>query len=182
MFHTTNKKQLILVRHAQAIDASEFTGSDFDRPLTAHWRKHNTVIARYLRLIWIRPDTIISSSAIRTRETAGIISTEFNIDGVELVDGLYFGNNPKKRNGNQSYLKAIQSVSKDTEILMLVGHNDEITEFAQYLTGEGMPSMKKGSIAVFSLPNKTKWKEIGQGELTLLYYLTPQFLQLESLI
>lgn len=65
---------------------------------------------------------------------------------------------------------------------MLVGHNDEITEFAQYLTGECMPSMKKGSIAVFSLPNKTKWKEIGQGELTLLYYLTPQFLQLESLI
>lgn len=182
MFHTTNKKQLILVRHAQAIDASEFTGSDFDRPLTSQWRKHSTIIARYLRLIWIRPDTIISSSAIRTRETAGIISTEFNIDGVELVDDLYFGNNPKKRNGNQSYLKAIQSVSKDTEILMLVGHNDEITEFAQYLTGEGMPSMKKGSIAVFSLPNKTKWKEIEQGELTLLYYLTPQFLQLESLI
>lgn len=27
-------KQLVLIRHAQAVEATEFDGADFDRPLT----------------------------------------------------------------------------------------------------------------------------------------------------
>lgn len=34
MFHNTKKKQIILVRHAKALELSEFSGMDFDRPLS----------------------------------------------------------------------------------------------------------------------------------------------------
>ncbi len=34
MYHNTKKKQLILVRHAHALESSDFDGIDFDRPLS----------------------------------------------------------------------------------------------------------------------------------------------------
>ena len=34
MYHNNKKKQIILVRHAKALELSEFSGMDFDRPLS----------------------------------------------------------------------------------------------------------------------------------------------------
>lgn len=34
MYHNPKKKQIILVRHAKALELSEFQGMDFDRPLS----------------------------------------------------------------------------------------------------------------------------------------------------
>lgn len=65
---------------------------------------------------------------------------------------------------------------------MLVGHNDDLTKFAQYLTGDGIPSMKKGSIVVLSVPEELEWKNIQKGNLSMVYYLTPHFLRMEELI
>lgn len=176
-----NRKQLILVRHADAIDAIDFEGTDYDRPLSPEWKTSMATLIRYLRLIWLHPDHILSSSAVRTRETASVIVDLFCNCNVEFIDDLYFGNNAKKRDGNKSYRKAIRSISETHNSLMLVWHNDEISEFARYLTGDQVPSMKKWSLVVLSLPSDMKWKDIGGPDLSMLYYLTPQFIKLESI-
>jgi hypothetical protein len=41
--------------------------------------------------------------------------------------------------------------------------------------------MKKGSVIVLSVPENMEWKDITLGSLKFVYYLTPQFLSLESL-
>ncbi len=51
MFHNAKKKQIILVRHAKALELSEFAGMDFDRPLSERGENSLRIIARYLRLI-----------------------------------------------------------------------------------------------------------------------------------
>lgn len=182
MYHNTKKKQLILVRHAHALESSDFDGIDFDRPLSDKWREYATIMTRYLRLIGVRPDCVIASPSVRTRETAEIICEQYKIAHVELLDDLYIGSNPKTRDANQIHIDLIQHTSSETDILMLVGHNDDITEFARYLSDDGVPSMKKWSLVVLSLPATMSWDQITPGELSVLYYLTPQFLKLEELI
>lgn len=182
MYNNINKKQIILVRHAHAIEADEFEGRDFDRPLSEKGREHATIMTRYLRLIGVRPDAVIASPATRTRETAEIMCGEYNIKNIELIKDLYFGNKWKERDGNQVHLKLIKKTTNDTDILMLVWHNDDITEFARYLSNDGVPSLKKWALVVLSFPSDYSWDDIVPGELSLLYYITPQFLKLEALV
>lgn len=181
MFHNTRKKQLILVRHAHALELSDFKWLDFDRPLSQKWREYAQIVTRYLRLIGVRPDCIIASPAARTRETAEIICEQYRIDHVSLIDDLY-RSSAKNWDSNQIHINLIQHTSPDTDTLMLVGHNDDITEFARHLSDDGVPSMKKWSLVILSLPSNMSWENIVPGELSVLYYLTPQFLKLEELI
>jgi phosphohistidine phosphatase SixA len=107
---------------------------------------------------------------------------EYNIKNIELIKDLYFGNKWKERDGNQVHLKLIKKTTNDTDILMLVWHNDDIAEFARYLSNDGVPSLKKWALVVLSFPSDYSWDDIVPGELSLLYYITPQFLKLEALV
>lgn len=151
------QKQLILVRHAQAIEAEEFKGVDFDRPLTDKGKESATIIAKYLRLSGLRPDLILASPSDRTHETAVIIAEQQKIEHIEFIDTLYNGD---KRSGNKEHLKALQGVPNQIETLMLVGHNNDISEFAEFLTEESIPSMRKGSVIVVSFPEGITWNYI----------------------
>ena len=181
MYNTSKQKQLILVRHAHALEGVDFFGSDHDVPLSPKGREYATIMTRYLRLAGITPNAIVSSSALRTRETAAIMAQEYTITDIKYADDLYVGKNPKTRHANHIYLGAIQQTNPDVDTLVIVGHNDEITEFARYISSDGMPSMKKGSLVILTIPPDMSWNNIVPGHLSILYYLTPQFLQLEDL-
>jgi phosphohistidine phosphatase len=74
MFHNIKKKQIILVRHAKSLELSEFKGMDYDRPLTENGKNSLAIVAKYLRLIGVKPDKIVSSPSRRTSETAEAFS------------------------------------------------------------------------------------------------------------
>ena len=134
MFHT-QKKQLILVRHAKALELQEFDGIDFDRPLTIRGEGSIRIMARYLRLIGVRPDKIMASPSGRTRETAHIIASQFAEMPVEYRTDLYNGNTASsKRDANQVHLDVVTHMKGDVHTLMIVGHNDDLTEFSQFLS------------------------------------------------
>lgn len=182
MFHNIAKKQIILVRHAKAVEKCDWQGIDFDRPLTPAWESANKIVANYLRLIGIKPERIIASPAVRTRDTARDIAKKFNIEKVEYPTELYNEWSLPSRDSMGIHMKHVQSSKKWVETLMIVGHNPDLTEFASYLSGEAVPSMKKGSIMVLSLPDGMEWKSVAPGKLKFVYYLTPHFLRLEELV
>ena len=182
MFHV-QKKQIILVRHAKAVELSEFWGKDFDRPLTEKGINSNRIVAKYLRLIWIRADRIIASPSARTRSTAVDLADQYKIPKIDFYDDLYnWADGSPGRDSDSIHLKIIQKTKPDSRVIMLVWHNNDLTKFAQFLTDDGVPSMKKGSIVVLSVPEDLEWKDIQKGNLSLVYYLTPHFLRMEELI
>ena len=182
MFHT-QKKQIILVRHAKAIEPSEFEGMDFDRPLTDKGIHSNRIVAKYLRLIGVRPDRIVASPACRTRSTAVDLAEQYKIAKIEYFDELYNRSGSSvPRDSDALHLKIIQKTKPDSRVVMIVGHNDDLTNFARFLTGDGVPSMKKWSITVLSVPESMDWKDIAKGNLSFVYYLTPHFLRMEELV
>jgi phosphohistidine phosphatase len=181
MFHNTKRKQIILVRHGKTLDFSEFNGMDFDLPLSERGKNSLSIVAKYLRLIGVKPDKLISSPSRRTLQTAEILWAQYPWIKVEYVKDLYNAGSAGKRDSDAIYLWVIQKIKKDATILVIVGHNDDLTNFAKFLTGDGVPSLKKWSIAVLSVPDNTEWKDIKKNTLSFVYYLTAQFLRLEEL-
>lgn len=182
MFHSTKKKQIILVRHAKALELTEFDGKDFDRPLSDKWESSSKIVAKYLRLIGVRPDRIIASPAIRTKQTAESIANQYNIKKIDYLDSLYNGVPVVGRDANLIHLAVVKGTKRNADIVMIVGHNNDLTNFARYLSGDGVPTMKKGAIAVLAVPDGVEWRNIVPGTLSLTYYLTPQFLRTEELV
>jgi phosphohistidine phosphatase len=180
MYHNNSKKQIILVRHAKALELNEFRGMDFDRPLSEKGVNSLNIIARYLRLIGVKPDKIVASPSVRTKQTAEGLRQQFFWVNVEYINDLYNGGSAGKRDSDSIHLSLIQKAKKEVTIFMIVGHNDDLTNFARYLTGDGVPSLKKGSVAVLSVPDNFDWKDIKKDSLSFVYYLTPQFLRLEE--
>lgn len=88
MFHT-QKKQIILVRHAKALEREEWMGKDFDRPLHDRGIRSARIIANYLSLIGLKPDRIITSPSVRTQETAQILADRFRTRSTEALPDLY---------------------------------------------------------------------------------------------
>lgn len=83
-------------------------------------------MTRYLRLIGVRPDCVIASPAVRTRETAEIMCNQYKITDINFLEDLYIGHESKYRDGNQIHMKRIKQTHPDIDILMLVGHNNDI--------------------------------------------------------
>lgn len=77
MSHNMKKKQIILVRHAKAVERTDWTEKDFDRPLTVSGINSNRIVANYLRLIGVKPDRIVASPSERTRSTANDLAIQF---------------------------------------------------------------------------------------------------------
>jgi phosphohistidine phosphatase len=141
--HSPKRKQIILVRHAKAIERTEWKGSDFDRPLSVVGDSANKIVANYIRLIGIKPDRIISSSSVRTRSTTLGITEKLSIKAVEYMDTLYNEPISSDRDINGIYMSAVRKAKKSDSILMIVGHNPDMSVFARYLSGDDVPSMKK---------------------------------------
>ncbi len=181
MFHT-QKKQIILVRHAKAMELAEFEWTDFDRPLSERWIGSNRIVAKYLRLIGIRPDRIVASPSARTRSTAVDLAEQYKIPKIEYFDELYNWAVTENRDSDSIYLRIVQRTKPEWRVVMVVGHNNDLTNFAKFLSGESVPSMKKGSVIVLSVPDNLEWKNVSKWSLSFVYYLTPHFLRMEELV
>jgi phosphohistidine phosphatase len=121
---------LTLVRHAHA-EWPQYSGKDFDRPLTARGVDDAMATARDLLEAGLRPDLLLSSTARRTRDTAQILARELGLPtaAVRFTDRLY--------NASASVLEsAAQNVASRCTHVMLVAHNPGISEFARQLTGD----------------------------------------------
>jgi phosphohistidine phosphatase SixA len=100
-------------------------------------------MAKYLRLIGVKLDHIISSPAIRAMETAKILADRMKIDDIEYNPELYNGNRTPADDGVKLYFQTVRNIAEKHDVVMVVGHNDDISLLGHYLTGDGVPFMKK---------------------------------------
>lgn len=120
--------RLYILRHARAAWA-EPGQSDFDRALDDDGFAEAEVIAEEAADQGYRPDLIISSTAVRCRQTAEpfhrSVSEELTID---YVDSLYSGT-------VDTYAELAFADRQETAV-MIVGHNPMIEALAHHLCGD----------------------------------------------
>jgi len=126
-------KRLTLIRHANAEQDADVR--DFERPLSRKGQGEASDMARRFQERGLVPDLILTSAAVRTRETADAFAKVLGIaarllqadDGMYLADGDYI-------------LGAIRAVGPRVGHLMVIGHNPGISAAAISLAPEAVTS------------------------------------------
>lgn len=119
--------RLILTRHAKS-SWDDPKLDDHDRPLNGRGRKAAVEIGAWLRRQGHVPDDVLVSGARRTVETWGHMAPDMPADIImRSVPALYHA-------GPQTMLNVLRTAQ--APVVMLVGHNPGIAEFAQRLVAE----------------------------------------------
>lgn len=152
-------KNLFLLRHAKTEDIS-VTGKDFDRKLKPSGIKDAKSVAKHLAEKKVRLDLIISSTAVRTTETAEIFAKELNYTGskIQYEHVIYTGD-------HTDLFFLITEVDDQYNNVMLVGHNPVITNLYNTLADKFISSFKTSTVACIRF-NIKHWNQlIKEGEL-----------------
>ena len=123
---------LLLLRHAKS-DWSDAALADFDRPLAERGRRAAPVIGRFIAQKKWRPDLVLCSSALRTRQTLDLVLPELPVGPqVRFLRSLYLA--PLSR-----MLSLLQRQPAMMGSIMVVAHNPGMEHLAFRLLGGATP-------------------------------------------
>lgn len=170
------ERQLLLLRHAKA-GSAEAGMDDFARPLTERGVKDAAVMGRLLAAHGLVPDVTLASPARRTRETWGLVASQFEEQPPEpqFLGALYdFGD-------GKALLDAIRQHGGDATRLMLVGHNPAIGTLACAIAGIGDKAARKrmaekyptAGLAIIGF-GEGRWSDIAEGQGELQAFVSPR--------
>jgi phosphohistidine phosphatase len=157
--HQAADLELYLLRHAHAGNASQWTGDDSLRPLSAKGKRQAERLGRHLAELRFEPDSVLTSPKLRALETAQLVADALGV-AVVVDDRLAAG-------VDLDVLEGIVSGDGGRQIV-LVGHDPDFSEICGELIGTSHLPLKKGAIARVdvSLP-------LARGAGTLRWLLPP---------
>lgn len=127
------------MRHAKS-DWQTGALTDFDRPLNKRGRRAASDMGEFLAGMDRPPDRIISSSALRARQTIErvFLQTRWRPDRLRFEPGLYLA--------SLDQLLECCRAESDCDSLMLVGHNPGLEDLLEYLCDDPIERTKKGKL------------------------------------
>ena len=165
-------RTLMLVRHAKS-DWDSDVVDDFARPLAERGRKAAERMGVWMRQRVGIPDYVISSSAVRARETVRILCETLGWDAMQVVyeNSLYLADTVE-------LLSLVHGFPDEAKSVMLVGHNPGMEELLVYLCGENLPTAANGKL----LPTATlaqiavadAWRNIRRNSCRLIAITRPK--------
>lgn len=131
-------KRLLLLRHGKS-DWANPDQPDNERPLNERGQRAAALMGAYLRQRGLTPDLIISSPAVRTRETAQRVLTALQADvPLEFRAELYLAE-PK------TIADVVRGAPDDVHTLLVIGHNPGM-QLAALKMSAGDPAGRRDEI------------------------------------
>src|SRR5512132_4074361 len=109
-------KTLLLLRHAK-YSWNDAGLQDFDGPLNGRGRKAAETIGRFIRKQRVAPDLLLSSPALRARETIETIMKTAKLQSELRFDQRIYEAGPLR------LLEVVSQIEEDRSTVLLVGHN-----------------------------------------------------------
>jgi phosphohistidine phosphatase len=124
-------RRLTLIRHANAEQDADVR--DFERPLSRKGQGEAQEVARRFRERGFKPDLILLSAAVRTRETADAFAKELGVPPrlLQADDSLYLAD-------GEHILSVVRGIGPRIAHLMVIGHNPGISAAAISLAPEAV--------------------------------------------
>lgn len=158
-------RTLFLMRHAKS-SWDDPSLADFDRPLNERGKRNAPFMGDFMRLEGLAPDIVVSSPAMRARETAESVKERGDLSAGIVFDGRVYEASP-------NVLREVASGVDDAyAVAMLVGHNPGMEGFLQYLTGRLEP-MPTAAVAVIEL-DISRWRDIAADSGRLVKVFRPK--------
>jgi phosphohistidine phosphatase len=138
--------QVLLVRHATAVERGTAGLADDDRPLTPRGRKRFARAAAGLATLLKRPGRLFTSPLPRAAQTAELLSRVFRGPKAEPLPALAHG----ERRGIEDALR----VAPPGFLVVLVGHEPHMSSLLAAAIGAEAAAVpfKKGGAALVELP------------------------------
>jgi phosphohistidine phosphatase len=158
-------KTLYILRHAKSSwDDSDL--ADFDRPLNDRGKTTAPFMGEVMQRNGYAPAVIISSPAVRARETAKLAKQAGALEAdIKLEERIYEAS-------PQALQQVISEVDDRFDSAMVVGHNPGMEGFIRLLTGKSEP-MPTASLAIIDLDTPS-WAAIKPGSGTLTRIIRPK--------
>jgi len=123
--------------------------------------------------IWLKSkglliDCVLSSPATRTRQTTQLVTSALGLDKtiVEFKEELYHAS-------PDTFFRLIKTIPGNLTTVLIVSHNDGITQFANQLTETRIDYMQPGSVFAVSMPN-SEWTHFETTKKKFLFYKEPE--------
>ncbi|MGF1627528.1 MAG: histidine phosphatase family protein [Alphaproteobacteria bacterium] len=123
-------RTLILLRHAKS-DWRAGASDDHERPLNARGQRAAAVVGVYLNQQGLAPDLVLSSTAIRARETCDWVLRHGGFAIVPRVERTLYLADPAR------ILDAVRRAGADHRCILLVAHNPGLQDLAAGLAARG---------------------------------------------
>jgi phosphohistidine phosphatase len=167
-------RTLSLFRHAKS-DWSSPGLDDFHRPLADRGRDAAPRMGAYMAREGVRPQLILCSAAVRTRQTLDLVLPELGHEPeISYEKGLYLA-------PGSLMLARLHKVPDSVSHVMMVGHDPGMHELAVALSGSGDAQCRKAlslkfptaGLAVITFDVAT-WAEVAPGQGRLVRFMTPK--------
>lgn len=122
-------KTLFLMRHAKS-SWKDDSLADHERPLKKRGKKDIKLIAKVIKKNDLKPDLIITSSAVRAKETAELLAEAIGFkEKIVVSDDLYMGE-------PSDYMEILTDIKEKYGSVLIVGHNPGLEAYLQIIDGE----------------------------------------------
>ena len=159
------RRRLTLLRHAKSSwDDDGLT--DRDRPLNQRGARDAPLMGQRLKARGARPTLMVTSPAVRARQTAQIIAREIGYpqEFLQREEELYLAS-------PEQILAVLARQESSFRDIIVCGHNPGLTELANRLTGAGIDNVPTTGLVVLDL-EAGSWSDLdgARGELLLFDY------------
>jgi phosphohistidine phosphatase len=113
------------------------------------------------------PDLVLSSPAVRARETTGIVTTTARLAAELRYDERIYEADPLR------LVHMISQIEDNFSFVLLVGHNPGIEELLSLLTGSSQ-HMPTAALAKIRFEGADEWSEISEAKAILDLTIKPK--------
>lgn len=159
-------KTLYIMRHAKSSWKFEEL-SDHDRPLNKRGRTDAPLMGQELVANNAKIQLILSSPAVRAITTATLVARELDYDADDIaIDDRIYGASAAE------LLEIVREAPADVDSMLMVGHNDAISEFANMLSPKPLTSMPTAGVVALRFDCES-WHDVNRSNAGLLFYEVP---------
>ena len=168
-----NTRYVTILRHARAKPESA-TGNDVDRPLTKGGSKQLQRICRLFNRVKQKPDWIVSSPAVRTRQTAHLVAESIGYSSNFGWDDRIYTAAP------YTLLNILQETHDSASHVLLIGHNPGVALLVAGLCSgpDSRVNLRfpTAGLAHFEV-DIARWRQLRWGNSELRFLISPRFLK-----
>ncbi len=163
-------KTLYIVRHAKS--SWDHPGlDDHERPILDKGQKRTKLVGDYLLENEQNVDLLISSHAVRARQTASIIADILNYpeENIRISSQIYHSD-------IDSLFDLLYELPDEVSSVMLFGHNPTFTSFANYFKQKKIDWLPTSAIVCIEFDTE-KWENIIDAKKRTKFVITPRLLK-----
>jgi len=163
-------KTLYIVRHAKS--SWENPGlADHERPILKKGKNRTQLVCNYLVENNYNVDLLISSHAVRARQTASIIADGLNYpeENIQISPTIYHGD-------IDDLLNQLFELPNDVNSVMLFGHNPTFTSFANYFLPKNIDWLPTSAVVCIEFKTD-KWENFINARKKAKFVITPRLLK-----